>query len=119
MSTEGKIAVVTGAGSGVGRAAALALLGGGWHVVLAGRAETVPVQTMEGVPEAMEEPIPEAPVTRVPGAALGVTRATVVTVAASYKMLVKPTQPPVLVAAEAVVEFIRPTETIKLQVAVE
>ena len=37
MSTEGKIAVVTGAGSGVGRAAALALLGGGWHVVLAGR----------------------------------------------------------------------------------
>ncbi len=37
MSTEGKIAVVTGAGSGVGRAAALALLGGGWQVVLAGR----------------------------------------------------------------------------------
>ncbi|MDJ0387166.1 SDR family oxidoreductase [Roseomonas sp. E05] len=32
-----KIAVVTGAGSGVGRAAALALLGAGWKVVLAGR----------------------------------------------------------------------------------
>jgi len=32
-----KIAVVTGAGSGVGRAAALALLGGGWSVALAGR----------------------------------------------------------------------------------
>ena len=30
-------AVVTGAGSGVGRAAALALLGGGWTVALAGR----------------------------------------------------------------------------------
>ncbi|RAI58135.1 SDR family oxidoreductase [Roseicella frigidaeris] len=35
MST--KHAVVTGAGSGVGRAAALALLGGGWSVALAGR----------------------------------------------------------------------------------
>jgi NAD(P)-dependent dehydrogenase (short-subunit alcohol dehydrogenase family) len=32
-----KIAVVTGAGSGVGRAAALALLGAGWQVALAGR----------------------------------------------------------------------------------
>ena len=29
MSTTGKVAVVTGAGSGVGRAAALALLGDG------------------------------------------------------------------------------------------
>ena len=32
-----KIAVVTGAGSGIGRAAALALLGSGWNVALAGR----------------------------------------------------------------------------------
>jgi NAD(P)-dependent dehydrogenase (short-subunit alcohol dehydrogenase family) len=32
-----RYAVVTGAGSGVGRAAALALLGGGWTVALAGR----------------------------------------------------------------------------------
>ncbi len=32
-----KIAVVTGAGTGIGRAAALALLNGGWAVVLAGR----------------------------------------------------------------------------------
>ena len=37
MSTTGKVAVVTGAGSGVGRAAALALLSDGWNVVLAGR----------------------------------------------------------------------------------
>jgi NAD(P)-dependent dehydrogenase (short-subunit alcohol dehydrogenase family) len=32
-----RIAIVTGAGSGIGRAAALALLGDGWSVVLAGR----------------------------------------------------------------------------------
>jgi NAD(P)-dependent dehydrogenase (short-subunit alcohol dehydrogenase family) len=40
MSAEdnkGRIAIVTGAGSGIGRAAALALLGDGWSVVLAGR----------------------------------------------------------------------------------
>ncbi len=37
MSSPTKIAVVTGAGTGVGRAAALALLGGGWTVVLTGR----------------------------------------------------------------------------------
>ncbi|MBT2321187.1 SDR family oxidoreductase [Variovorax paradoxus] len=39
MSTEKKsrIAVVTGAGTGIGRAAALALLADGWSVVLAGR----------------------------------------------------------------------------------
>jgi NAD(P)-dependent dehydrogenase (short-subunit alcohol dehydrogenase family) len=37
MSTDGKIALVTGAGSGVGRAAALALLAEGFSVALAGR----------------------------------------------------------------------------------
>ena len=38
MSTSTpRIAVVTGAGSGIGRAASLALLADGWHVVLAGR----------------------------------------------------------------------------------
>ena len=37
MATQGKIAVVTGAGSGIGRASAHALLEAGWNVVLAGR----------------------------------------------------------------------------------
>ena len=34
---SGKIAVVTGAGSGIGRASALALLNNGYKVALAGR----------------------------------------------------------------------------------
>jgi len=37
MNSTNKVAIVTGAGSGVGKAAALALLKGGWSVVLAGR----------------------------------------------------------------------------------
>ena len=37
MSTPDKVAVVTGAGSGIGKAAALALVSDGWRVVFAGR----------------------------------------------------------------------------------
>jgi len=37
MANQGKVALVTGAGTGVGRAAALALLLDGWRVALAGR----------------------------------------------------------------------------------
>ena len=37
MSVSPKVAIVTGAGTGVGKAAALALLGAGYRVVLAGR----------------------------------------------------------------------------------
>ena len=45
MSSESKVAIVTGAGSGVGRAAALALLAAGYRVVLAGR-RTEPLQAV-------------------------------------------------------------------------
>ncbi|MEP7348256.1 MAG: SDR family oxidoreductase [Gemmatimonadaceae bacterium] len=37
MSMEKKVAIVTGAGSGIGKAVTLALLGEGYHVTLAGR----------------------------------------------------------------------------------
>ena len=36
-NNKGRIAIVTGAGTGIGRAAALALLADGWNVTLAGR----------------------------------------------------------------------------------
>jgi NADP-dependent 3-hydroxy acid dehydrogenase YdfG len=41
-----KIAMVTGAGSGIGRATSLALLQAGWHVVLAGRRADALQQTI-------------------------------------------------------------------------
>ena len=37
MQRDGGIAIVTGAGSGVGKAAALVLLADGWRVALTGR----------------------------------------------------------------------------------
>ena len=37
MGTNGKVAIVTGAGTGIGKAAAVALLAAGYHVALAGR----------------------------------------------------------------------------------
>ena len=37
MVSKNKVAVVTGAGTGIGRAAALAFLNDGYHVALAGR----------------------------------------------------------------------------------
>ncbi len=53
MTETNKVALVTGAGSGIGKAAALALLAGGWHVVLAGR-RLQPLQdvaALSGTPE--------------------------------------------------------------------
>jgi NAD(P)-dependent dehydrogenase (short-subunit alcohol dehydrogenase family) len=37
MKSNGRVAIATGAGTGIGKAAALALLGEGWSVALAGR----------------------------------------------------------------------------------
>jgi NAD(P)-dependent dehydrogenase (short-subunit alcohol dehydrogenase family) len=48
MSNQPRISIVTGAGSGVGRAAALALLSAGWYVALAGRR----LETLQAVAEA-------------------------------------------------------------------
>ncbi|HVR63775.1 MAG TPA: SDR family oxidoreductase, partial [Polyangia bacterium] len=49
MSTQARVAVVTGAGSGIGKAAALALLEDGYNVLLAGRR-----------PEALERTVKDA-----------------------------------------------------------
>ena len=43
----GKVAIITGAGTGIGRASALALLENGYQVVLAGRREEKLVETKE------------------------------------------------------------------------
>ncbi len=53
MSSESKVAIVTGAGSGVGKAAALAMLASGYRVVLAGRR----IEPLEAV--AKESGVPE------------------------------------------------------------
>ena len=45
MAAQAKIAVITGAGSGIGRATAHALLEAGWNVVLAGRRRNMLEQT--------------------------------------------------------------------------
>jgi NAD(P)-dependent dehydrogenase (short-subunit alcohol dehydrogenase family) len=58
MTEKNKVAIVTGAGSGIGKAAALALLADGWQVVLAGRRE-----------DALKESIAES---AAPGRALAV-----------------------------------------------
>ena len=47
-AAAGKVAIVTGGGSGIGRAAALALLGAGWRVAVAGRRAEALQETVAG-----------------------------------------------------------------------
>lgn len=47
MSGKSPVAIVTGAGSGIGRATALALLGRGYQVVLVGRHQQTLLETLE------------------------------------------------------------------------
>ncbi|MDP4024852.1 SDR family oxidoreductase [Methylobacterium sp. NEAU 140] len=64
MSEPSRIAIVTGAGTGVGRASALALAGAGWSVVLSGRrrqpldevAAEIPAERVLVVPTDVTDP---------------------------------------------------------------
>ena len=53
-----KVAVVTGAGGGVGAAAATALASDGWTVVLAGRRRTRLDEVADAHPELHLDPVP-------------------------------------------------------------
>jgi NAD(P)-dependent dehydrogenase (short-subunit alcohol dehydrogenase family) len=59
MTASTKVAIVTGAGTGIGRASALALVRDGWSVVLAGRRADALSATAAGAP-------PSSPVLTVP-----------------------------------------------------
>ncbi|HTY93742.1 MAG TPA: SDR family oxidoreductase [Steroidobacteraceae bacterium] len=52
MNSASQVALITGAGSGIGRAVALAFLAGGFRVVLAGRRESALNQTLAAAGEA-------------------------------------------------------------------
>ncbi|MBC5783311.1 SDR family oxidoreductase [Ramlibacter sp. USB13] len=49
-AATGKVAIVTGGGTGIGKAAALALLGAGWRVALAGRRAEPLQEVAKGFP---------------------------------------------------------------------
>ncbi len=53
---SGRIALVTGAGAGIGRAVSHALLADGWSVVLAGRREATLAETAAGHERALVQP---------------------------------------------------------------
>ena len=60
QSATAKVAVVTGAGSGIGRAVSLALLNAGWSVVLAGRRAELLTETAVLAGEAASRALPHA-----------------------------------------------------------
>jgi NAD(P)-dependent dehydrogenase (short-subunit alcohol dehydrogenase family) len=58
MQPTGNIAIVTGSGSGIGRAVAIALLREGWSVVLAGRREEALRETAALLPATQSRALP-------------------------------------------------------------
>ena len=58
MSVQPKVAVVTGAGTGIGRAVSLALVEDGYRVVLAGRRQKRLEQVAASVMSAKGRPLP-------------------------------------------------------------
>jgi NAD(P)-dependent dehydrogenase (short-subunit alcohol dehydrogenase family) len=60
MSAHNRVAIVTGAGTGIGKACALALLGDGYRVVLAGRRKEVLEQAAAEAGPARERALPVA-----------------------------------------------------------
>jgi NAD(P)-dependent dehydrogenase (short-subunit alcohol dehydrogenase family) len=60
QSATAKVAIVTGAGSGIGRAVSLALLGAGWSVALAGRRADLLDQTAALSGDASGRALPHA-----------------------------------------------------------
>ena len=56
IPTQPRVAVVTGAGSGIGRAVVRLLLAEGYRIALAGRREAQLLETAEGHPEALAVP---------------------------------------------------------------
>jgi NAD(P)-dependent dehydrogenase (short-subunit alcohol dehydrogenase family) len=54
-ATAAKVALVTGAGSGIGKACALALLAAGWHVTFVGRRADPLQQAIDSAPEDQHE----------------------------------------------------------------
>jgi NAD(P)-dependent dehydrogenase (short-subunit alcohol dehydrogenase family) len=60
QSATAKVAIVTGAGSGIGRAVSLALLAAGWSVALAGRRAEALAETAALAGEAAGHALPQA-----------------------------------------------------------
>jgi len=77
MSTHSKIAIVTGAGSGVGRAAALTLLADGYRVTLAGRRQEKLEETRAAAGDAAERALCVATDVTDPGSVQALFSATV------------------------------------------
>ena len=65
MTTSSKIALITGAGSGIGRASAVALAENGWSIVLAGRRKDMLEETVGMLPSGTQSLVVPTDVTQV------------------------------------------------------